>query len=94
MVTLVGSAAWTLTTTSCGFGGGLFVGMLAQLTKKIPRANKIKIFLTMTHSPSIFICFFHWIVYLEGAKSVPNLLIFPTKIISLIIQVVKRCHGV
>jgi hypothetical protein len=46
--------AWIVTITSWGFGGGLLVGTLAQLTKKIPKANKIKIFLIMTQSPSIF----------------------------------------
>ncbi len=63
MVTFAGSAAWIFTITSWGFGGGLLVGTLAQLTKKIPKANKIKIFLIMTQSPSIFFTFFNWVVY-------------------------------
>jgi hypothetical protein len=69
MVTLAGSAAWIFTITSWGFGGGLLVGTLAQLTKKIPKANKINNFLTMTRSPSIF--FFPIVLFTSRAKSVP-----------------------
>jgi hypothetical protein len=45
--------------------------MLAHLTKKIPKANKIKIFLTMTQSPSIFFLF-PIVVFTNAARSIPN----------------------
>jgi hypothetical protein len=48
-VTLAGSAAWTLTTTSWGFGGGLLACMPAQLVINIPTANNTKILLVMAH---------------------------------------------